>query len=914
MKTRSAVNRKVQFAFGSAILALLIVGTVSYRAIIVSNESDQWVKHTYRVLTNLNNLLASLQSIQASYRGFALTGDVSLLQSYRDSIDSAAEVEKTVRDLTVDNPRQQIRIPVLELLIAEKIHFGDTVIDVRQSKGMEAAGDAMQIGMGQHIMDQLVSLTHDMQDEELRLLALREADAKRRLNETKLVLFLGTLLGVLIAAGAAWSVHRDHSARQLAEDATREGEERFGTLANNISQLAWMADEDGSIFWYNQRWFDYFGCTAEDMAKPGWEKGVHHPDHLQRVLARITQCFQSGEPWEDTFPLRGGDGNYRLFLSRAVPVRDTGGKVLRWFGTNTDINERQAIEDELFAEKERAQITLDSIGDAVICTDLAGNISFLNRVAEKMTGWSEQDAEGRPMAEVLRILDSATRETIPNPMDMAVAENRTLSLPANCQLVQRSGKEIPIEDSVSPIHDREGKVTGAVIVFRDVSAAQAMAQQMAYSAQHDFLTGLPNRMLFNDRVNQAIITAPRRKKSVAVLFLDLDGFKHINDSLGHSIGDKLLQSVAKRLTECSRNSDTVSRQGGDEFVVLLSEVEQAQDASISAERILKTIAACHSIDGHDIYVTTSIGISVQPDDGMDGETLIKNADTAMYHAKANGRQSYQFFEQAMNIRAVARQSVEADLRRALEREEFTLHFQPKVDLRTGGITGAEALIRWLHPTRGMVPPAEFIPIAEDCGLVLPIGNWVLRESCRQARAWLDAELPLKTVAVNISAMEFRDKHFLEGVLATLNQTGLDPGFLELELTEGLLMKNAESTEFILKTLRARGVQVAIDDFGTGYSSLSYLTRFPIDTLKIDQSFVRRITTAPGDTPVVIAIIGLSRSLNMRVVAEGVEAQQEMVFLQAHACDEAQGYYFSRPVPAEQFAMLLKTGISTAVCT
>jgi len=914
MKTRSAVNRKVQFAFGSAILALLIVGTVSYRAIIVSNESDQWVKHTYRVLTNLNNLLASLQSIQASYRGFALTGDVSLLQSYRDSIDSAAEVEKTVRDLTVDNPRQQIRIPVLELLIAEKIHFGDTVIDVRQSKGMEAAGDAMQIGMGQHIMDQLVSLTHDMQDEELRLLALREADAKRRLNETKLVLFLGTLLGVLIAAGAAWSVHRDHSARQLAEDATREGEERFGTLANNISQLAWMADEDGSIFWYNQRWFDYFGCTAEDMAKPGWEKGVHHPDHLQRVLARITQCFQSGEPWEDTFPLRGGDGNYRLFLSRAVPVRDTGGKVLRWFGTNTDINERQAIEDELFAEKERAQITLDSIGDAVICTDLAGNISFLNRVAEKMTGWSEQDAEGRPMAEVLRIRDSATRETIPNPMDMAVAENRTLSLPANCQLVQRSGKEIPIEDSVSPIHDREGKVTGAVIVFRDVSAAQAMAQQMAYSAQHDFLTGLPNRMLFNDRVNQAIITAPRRKKSVAVLFLDLDGFKHINDSLGHSIGDKLLQSVAKRLTECSRNSDTVSRQGGDEFVVLLSEVEQAQDASISAERILKTIAACHSIDGHDIYVTTSIGISVQPDDGMDGETLIKNADTAMYHAKANGRQSYQFFEQAMNIRAVARQSVEADLRRALEREEFTLHFQPKVDLRTGGITGAEALIRWLHPTRGMVPPAEFIPIAEDCGLVLPIGNWVLRESCRQARAWLDAELPLKTVAVNISAMEFRDKHFLEGVLATLNQTGLDPGFLELELTEGILMKNAESTEFILKTLRARGVQVAIDDFGTGYSSLSYLTRFPIDTLKIDQSFVRRITTAPGDTPVVIAIIGLSRSLNMRVVAEGVEAQQEMVFLQAHACDEAQGYYFSRPVPAEQFAMLLKTGISTAVCT
>jgi PAS domain S-box-containing protein len=429
MKTRSAVNRKVQFAFGSAIVALLVVGTVSYRAILVSSESDQWVKHTYQVLANLNNLLASLQSIQGSSRGFALTGDMSLLQSYRDSIDSAAQAEKTVRDLTVDNPRQQIRIPVLEMLIAEKIQFNDTVIELRRSKGVEAAGDSIQTGTGQRIMDQLLALIQNMQSEEQRLLTLREADARRRLGQTKIILFLGTMMGVLIALGAGWSVHRDHSARQLAEDAAREGEQRFGTLADNITQLAWMADEKGSLFWYNQRWFDYFGCTQEDMAKPGWEKGVHHPDHIERVLEKVGQCFKSGEAWEDTFPLRGRDGNYGLFLSRAVPVRDAEGKVLRWFGTNTDISERQAVEDELFAEKERAQITLNSIGDAVICTDLAGNISFLNPVAGKMTGWSWQDAEGRPMAEVFRILDSATRETIPNPMDMAVAENRTLSLP-----------------------------------------------------------------------------------------------------------------------------------------------------------------------------------------------------------------------------------------------------------------------------------------------------------------------------------------------------------------------------------------------------------------------------------------------------------------------------------------------------
>jgi len=278
----------------------------------------------------------------------------------------------------------------------------------------------------------------------------------------------------------------------------------------------------------------------------------------------------------------------------------------------------------------------------------------------------------------------------------------------------------------------------------------------------------------------------------------------------------------------------------------------------------------------------------------------------MYQAKENGRQSYKFFRPAMNVRAVERQSIEESLRRALERQEFELHYQPKINLATGQITGAEALIRWTHPVRGPVSPAQFIPVAEDCGLILPIGNWVLREACKQARAWLDAGLPLGTMAVNISAIEFRDENFLEGVFTVLKGTGLDPGFLELELTESVLMKHAESTESILKTLRARGVQLAVDDFGTGYSSLSYLRKFPIDALKIDQSFVRQITTGPDETTIVTAVISMGRSLNLRVVAEGVETQEELAFLQAHQCDEAQGYYFSRPVVPQQFAKLLET--------
>jgi diguanylate cyclase (GGDEF)-like protein/PAS domain S-box-containing protein len=570
--------------------------------------------------------------------------------------------------------------------------------------------------------------------------------------------------------------------------------------------------------------------------------------------------------------------------------------------------ERKALEEALFVEKERAQVTLNCIGDAVACTDISGNLTFLNTVAEKLTGWSWQEAAGRPMAEVFRILSTTNRKTVLDPMEMAVERDRTVRLPSNSILIRRDGFEIPIEDSVAPIHDREGQATGAVIVFRDVSAARAMTLQITHSAEHDFLTGLPNRMLLNDRVGQAIALAARHMKQVAILFLDLDGFKHINDSFGHTIGDKLLQSVAKRLVDCVRGSDTVSRQGGDEFVVLLSEVEHSEDAAITARRMLRLVAEAHSVGQHELHITTSMGVSVYPDDGLDAETLIKNADTAMYQAKENGRQSYKFFKPAMNVRAVERQSIEEGMRRALERQEFALYYQPKVNLRTGAITGAEALLRWAHPTRGSISPAQFIPIAEACGLILPIGAWVLREACTQARAWVDAGLPATTMAVNVSAMEFRGENFLDGLFAILNETGLDPKSLELDLTESVLMKRAESTASILQTLRERGVQVAVDDFGTGYSSLSYLRKFPVDALKIDQSFVRQISTAGDDTPIVTAVIGMARSLKLRVVAEGVETPEELEFLRMHQCDEAQGYYFSRPVLPQQFAKLLETGI------
>ena len=451
-----------------------------------------------------------------------------------------------------------------------------------------------------------------------------------------------------------------------------------------------------------------------------------------------------------------------------------------------------------------------------------------------------------------------------------------------------------------------------MIVFHDVTAAREMSLQMTYLEQHDFLTDLPNRLLLNDRITQSIALACRQKRPIAVLFLDLDRFKFINDSLGHAIGDKLLQSVSTRLLASVRASDTVSRQGGDEFVILLSEITHPEDAATSARKILLSLSAPCSIEGHDLHINGSIGISVYPEDGADAETLIKNADTAMYHAKESGRNNFQFFKADMNRKAVERQSLEGSLHRALEREEFLLHYQPKVNLNTGEITGVEALVRWQQPDRGLVPPAQFVPVAEDCGLILPIGRWVLREACRQARAWQDAGLTPLPIAVNVSAVEFRDKGFVEGVRTILAETGLEARYLELELTEGVLMDDAESTASVLQELKMMGVHLAVDDFGTGYSSLSYLRQFPIDVLKIDRSFVNQITADPDDSTIVSAIINMAKSLKHHVVAEGIETQLQRAYLQTHRCAEGQGYLFSRPLGAAQFAQLLQSGMTTVV--
>lgn len=460
--------------------------------------------------------------------------------------------------------------------------------------------------------------------------------------------------------------------------------------------------------------------------------------------------------------------------------------------------------------------------------------------------------------------------------------------------------------SVAPVPGENGEITHYVSIFDDVSERVLREDQLAHLATHDTLTGLANRMLLADRLDQAVTRSARDGTIAAVLLIDLDRFKQVNDSLGHALGDRLLKDVATRLEESIREGDTVARLGGDEFVLVLTELAKHEDATMLARKLLAALTQPFALDGRELFVTPSIGLSFYPQDGTDGASLLRLADLAMYQVKAGGRNGFGCYAQEMNARAQHAAELEAGLRQALEFDELRLHFQPKADLYSGEICGAEALIRWQHPVRGLVPPNDFIPLAEESGIILPIGEWVLREACRQAARWQREGLPALTVAVNLSARQCHQENIVEIIAQALQGAGLEPKWLQIEVTESMVMHNLDVAESVLRRIKALGVSLAMDDFGTGYSSLGYLKQFPFDCLKIDRSFVQNITTEPDDALIATAVIAMAHSLRLYVVAEGVESESQMHYLRNQHCDQLQGYLFARPLPADDFHAFVKS--------
>ena len=550
-----------------------------------------------------------------------------------------------------------------------------------------------------------------------------------------------------------------------------------------------------------------------------------------------------------------------------------------------------------------AQEIIDNAGEGIVVLDSGLRYILWNRFMEELTGLEEKDVVGSPAVE---LFPHIREQNVDELLGRALA-GETVSSPDIHYAIPQTGREGWVSAVYRPHSDASGKVVGVIGLIRDITERKAAEQQIEYQAYHDALTGLANRRLFQEHLSLALALAQRRSSFVAVLFLDLDHFKVINDSLGHSVGDELLKQVARRLRNSVREGDTVARVGGDEFTIVLQEIARPDDAAAVAKKVLRQIAEPMEVSGHKLYVTTSIGVTVFPQDGGDAEALLKTADAAMYRAKAEGRNTYQMATPDLSRSTHERMTLESGLHQAMEMGEFVVYYQPLIDLETMQLVGMEALLRWRHPERGIILPSEFIGLAEERGMILMIGDWVLREACREAKRFHERGLTHLRVSVNISPRQFRDEALVWTVESALSEAGLDPRALELEITESVAMEDVELTMTTLAELRKSGVSIAIDDFGTGHSSLSYLKRFPIDALKVDKSFVADLPEGFEDSAIVASVIQLANGLGIRVVAEGVETAEQIEFLREHGCREVQGFYFSYAVPPEEILKLIVTG-------
>ena len=539
---------------------------------------------------------------------------------------------------------------------------------------------------------------------------------------------------------------------------------------------------------------------------------------------------------------------------------------------------------------------LENLNEGIITISETGVIESFNPAAETMFGYKVDEVLGKNVKILMPESFRSLHET--GMQNYLSKEHGDVSgVGREFTSLRKDGSVFPMEIRVTEM--RLGDQRHFIGTLRDITQQKAAKAKIMHLATHDALTDLPNRNLLQDRLQHAIVQARRNQRLCAVLFIDLDNFKTINDSLGHHIGDALLKSVAKQLLECLREEDTVARQGGDEFIVVLDNLSSPEDSALAANKILTSLSQPYLIDGHELHSSASIGIAIYPHDGQDPDTLLKNSDTAMYHAKEAGRGNYQFFTLQMNAKAAERLSLETSLRRALEQEQLQLVYQPIVTLKNNIVVATEALLRWPHPELGYVSPNRFISIAEDCGLIAPLSEWVLRNACIQYKNWQEQGIQLKRMVVNLSQQQFRQKDLFRKFSYILSDTGVNPACLGLEITESVVMANPEVSIKTLNDFKQLGIELSLDDFGTGYSSLSALKRFPIDKLKIDQSFVRDIATDPDDEALVTAIIAMAHSLNLRVVAEGVKTEQQLTFIKQQQCDEYQGFYFSRPLPAEE---------------
>lgn len=692
-------------------------------------------------------------------------------------------------------------------------------------------------------------------------------------------------------------ITRNISERKISEFALKREMSEWTQAMDSFADVIYLLDRSRRLVRANKMFYAMTGTSPAEAVGRHIAEIIHPDGELE--LCPVCRAQEEKKDAVITMEVDHPDNPAGRPIEITVKIiRDDAGVASGILMAIHDLSHARKIEEELRESEEtlnRAQ-SVAHVG------------SWKMNIATQATSWSD---------EVYRIFDLpiGSPVSVDTCFDVIIPEDREFIVNAWNQALEGEPYDVEyrvttskgirwVRDRAEIILDSDGKAQVGIGTVQDITDSKENEARIEFLAFHDPLTGLPNRLLAKDHLEMAVAYSSRVNSRVALLFLDLDNFKTINDSLGHTVGDALLKAVAMRLRDSVRNTDTISRQGGDEFLVLLPDTSDTDAITVIAEKVVLALSTPFEIQGQHLSTSASIGIAVYPDDGSDFDTLLKKADTAMYQSKKAGRSTYRFYTEQMNIEVVEHHLMRTGLVQALARNEFVLYYQPQIDLASGTVIGAEALIRWMHPERGLIPPGLFIPIAEDSGHILPIGEWVLREACRQAVAWQQAGLPELVIAVNLSAVQFKRGDLVMSVSSALADSGLKPELLELELTESILIQDAEGILDTVHRLKALGVKLSIDDFGTGYSSLSYLSRFAVEKLKIDQSFVRDMTSNPGNAAIVRAIIQMAKSLNLKTIAEGVEVEDQLSQLRLYHCDEAQGYHFAKPMPADEFARFL----------